>query len=71
MSGTSAGAQHPARDSAYATTMDADGLPAFAGDGTDLTVIRWMLAMSPEDRLRWLQTHMRGVAVLRRDQPDT
>ncbi len=45
-------------------------LPAFAADGTDLTVIRWMLAMSPEDRLRWLQTHMRGVADLRRGQSD-
>ena len=42
--------------------------PAFAADGTDLTVIRWMLAMSPEERLRWLQTHMRGVAAFRRVQ---
>ena len=45
-----------------------DPLPAFAADGTDLTVIRWMLALSPEERLRWLQTHLRGVATLRRDR---
>jgi len=31
-------------DSAAAATAP---LPAFAEDGTDLTVIRWMLAMSP------------------------
>ena len=54
-------------DSAAAATAP---LPSFAADGTDLTVIRWMLAMSPEDRLRWLQTHMRGVAELRRGQSD-
>jgi len=40
----------------------ASGLPVFADDGTDLTVIRWMLGLSPDDRLRWLQNHMRAVA---------
>lgn len=47
---------------------DANGDPVFAADGTDLTVIRWMLAMSPEERLRWLQSHMRAVARIRREQ---
>ena len=52
-----------------AKQTDANGLPAFADDGTDLTVIRWMLAMLPEERLRWLQSHMQAVATLGRDQP--
>lgn len=45
--------------------------PAFADDGTDLTVIRWMLALSVEERLAWLQTHMQAVAALRRDETHT
>ena len=48
---------------------DANGDPAFAADGTDLTVIRWMLAMSPDDRLTWLENHMRAVTSFRRVQP--
>jgi len=35
--------------------------PPFADDGTDLTVIRWMLDKTPEERLRWLQAHMQAV----------
>ena len=44
---------------------------AFAEDGTDLTVIRWMLELTPEERLQWLQTHMQGVASLVRDETDS
>ncbi len=46
-------------------------LPSLADDGTDLTVIRWMLAMSADERLAWLQAHMRSVAAIRRDQPSS
>ena len=56
-------------DATRSPPTDADGLPAFAEDGTDLTVIRWMLALSPEERLRWLQSHMQAVATLTRDHP--
>ena len=64
------GSEQNLRDDPYDDTKptDADGLPAFADDGTDLTVIRWMLAMLPEERLRWLQCHMQAVTTLRRDQ---
>lgn len=41
--------------------------PAFAEDGTDLTVIRWMLSKSPEQRLAWLQSHVEAVLAIRRD----
>lgn len=40
-------------------------LPPFAPDGTDLTVIRWMLACSPEERVRWLESHMQALELLR------
>ena len=53
-----------------AADEDAEGLPVYAEDGTDLTVIRWMLALSAEERLRWLQSHMQAVAALTRDQAD-
>ena len=43
-----------------------DDPPLFAEDGTDLTVIRWMLAMSVEERLAWLQAHLQSVAAMRR-----
>ena len=52
-----------------ADAVDASGRPVFAPDGTDLTVIRWMLEMSPEQRIQWLQSHLRAVATIRRDQP--
>lgn len=45
-------------------------LPAFAEDGTDLTVIRWMLDKTPEERLRWLQAHMQAVMKVRRARTD-
>lgn len=48
---------------------DANGLPVFAEDGTDLTVIRWMLAMSPEQRLRCLQMTMQAVNRFSRAEP--
>ena|SRR6185295_7014387 len=50
---------------------DANGLPVFAEDGTDLTVIRWMLAMNPDERLRWLQATMQAVAELTRGRINT
>jgi hypothetical protein len=58
-------------DGTERAVTNSDGLPAFAADGTDLTVIRWMLSLSPEERLRWLQTHMRGVSALRRGRSVT
>jgi hypothetical protein len=31
------------------------GLPAYSDDGVDLTLIRWMLSLSPAERLEALQ----------------
>ena len=39
---------------------------AMAPDGTDLSLIRWMLSLTPEQRLRTLQNNVRSVWRLRR-----
>ncbi len=40
-------------------------LPTYAPDGTDLTLIRWMLALSPARRLDVLQDFVDGITELR------
>lgn len=35
-------------------------------DGVDLTLIRWMLSLTPKQRLLTLQQHVRSVMELRR-----
>ena len=35
--------------------VEEDELPSFAEDGTDLTLIRWMLSLTPLQRLQALQ----------------
>jgi hypothetical protein len=37
----------------------------FSEDGTDLTLIRWMRSLTPEQRLRVLQNHVRAIERLR------
>jgi hypothetical protein len=58
------------RDSA--TQAPREGEPtiegAFAADGVDLTVIRWMLDRSPEERLQAVQQLIDAASVLRRDE---
>lgn len=34
-------------------------------DGVDLTLIRWMLSLTPAQRLRVLQSHVRSILRLR------
>ena len=40
--------------------------PTYAEDGTDLSLIRWMLSLTPEQRLRTLQNNIRAMNRLRR-----
>jgi hypothetical protein len=42
-----------------------DELPTHSEDGVDLTLIRWMLAMTPEQRLEALQQYARSVVAIR------
>lgn len=48
--------------------MDSDErieLPASSEDGVDLTLIRWMLSLTPEQRLNALQQYVRSLAYVR------
>ena len=40
----------------------------YSDDGVDLTLIRWMLSLSPSERLRVLQDFINSIQKLRRGQ---
>lgn len=46
------------------TEADSPELPTHAADGTDLTLVRWLLAKSPAERLVVLQSGARSLALL-------
>ncbi len=35
--------------------------PAYSEDGTDLTLIRWMLSLTPAERLKVLQANLSSI----------
>jgi hypothetical protein len=45
--------------------LDAMQREAYDEEGVDVSLIRWMLALSPRDRLRALDDHSRSLARLR------
>jgi hypothetical protein len=49
------------------TAVHASALPCDADDGVDVTLIRWMLSLSPEERLAVLQGFTDSVAKLTHD----
>jgi hypothetical protein len=42
----------------------------YSEDGVDLTLIRWMLSMTPSERLRTLQGFVRSIERLRSGNPN-
>jgi hypothetical protein len=46
-------------------TEFADYQPDYSADGVDLTLIRWMLSLTPAERLEVLQRHVNSVLKLR------
>lgn len=52
----------PKRES---NSLDDSELPTHSEDGVDLTLIRWMLSLTPEERLDVLQSHARALSELR------
>jgi hypothetical protein len=44
---------------------DPKASPASSEDGVDLTLIRWMLSLTPAERLRVLQQNVRSIVRLR------
>ena len=45
--------------------------PLYSEDGVDLTLIRWMLSMTPTERLQTLQQNIRSLARLCDAKPVT
>ena len=45
--------------------------PVYSEDGVDLTLIRWMLSLTPAERLEALQEHIWGIMRLRGDDTET
>ena len=43
----------------------------YSEDGVDLTLIRWMLSITPTERLQILQQNIRSIMRLRGDKPNT
>jgi hypothetical protein len=40
-------------------------LPEYSEDGVDLSLIRWMLSLSPAERLCVLQDHVNAIRAIR------
>ncbi|MGH9447685.1 MAG: hypothetical protein ACRD3O_18440 [Terriglobia bacterium] len=59
------GGRQEVRDEAQPLSVPED-LPTHSEDGVDLTLIRWMLAMTPAERLRTLQRTVQSILRLRR-----
>ena len=38
----------------------------YSADGVDLTLIRWMLSLTPADRLAFLQRHVNSILAIRK-----
>lgn len=49
----------------------APGEPTHSDDGVDLTLIRWMLSLTPAERLEALQGTLRSILRLRGDATET
>lgn len=41
--------------------------PVYNEDGVDLSLIRWMLSLTPEDRLQALQDHPNTILMMRNE----
>lgn len=44
--------------------------PAYSEDGVDLTLIRWMLSLTPAERLQVLQEHQDAIDATRVAHPE-
>ncbi len=48
------------------TERDTDGEAEYSEDGIDLTLIRWMLSLTPAQRLEVLQRHVNAILAIRK-----
>lgn len=45
--------------------IDRDPLPEYSADGVDLSLIRWMLSLTPLERLRFLEERINDILEIR------
>jgi len=45
--------------------MGTDGLTDYSADGVDLTLIRWMLSLTPAERLEYLEERVNDIISIR------
>jgi hypothetical protein len=50
---------------------ETDYSPPYSEDGVDLTLIRWMLSLTPAERLQVLQRHVNAILAIRKLNPDS
>jgi hypothetical protein len=48
-----------------ANAGDAPPCPEYSEEGVDLSLIRWMLTLTPEERLRFLEDRTNGILAIR------
>jgi len=59
--------KHPLSEEAFSPGIT----NTYANNGVDLSLIRWMLSMTPTQRLQTLQKNIRSVMRLRGEKPTT
>ncbi len=59
----------PGREAESEEMAGSGDLPTHSEDGVDLTLIRWMLSLTPAERLSVLQQNVRAILKLRHDNP--
>ena len=57
--------KHPLSEEAFSP----DSTQTYSKDGVDLSLIRWMLSMTPTQRLQVLQQNIRSIMRLRGGKP--
>ncbi len=45
--------------------MELDGLTDYSPDGVDLTLIRWMLSLTPAERIEFLEQRVNDILAIR------
>ena len=45
--------------------VDGASLPEYSEDGVDLTLIRWMLSLTPAERLQFLENRINDILTIR------
>jgi hypothetical protein len=60
-------AEKKTRDTRFSACADPEIKPTHSEDGVDLTVIRWMLSLTPAERLEVLQQTIRSIMKMRGD----